>query len=445
MSLAISPPMDCTEPKTESSVTVARSSIQPQNRTEITLSGGNTSDLYFSLHPKPNSFINGANTYLSFTYTVNHTPSSATAPAGAAPVISIANGSGSSFIRTLEVQAGSTSLELVTGYNVVAAMMDDFNSADRHRTMGSILTDRCQTHVKHGRARGRAEWGQERRICVPLLSGIVGTLADKYLPVDRDLGLSVRLTLEDPNICLVTNTADGTIGYSLKDLTLETEYVTVDPAIYAGLVSESKNIFKVTGTGISAFSNSVSSGSTSQSLLIPARYNSVRSFFTTVRKQQMLGSNARLWNSVGARSRDNINSYVYRVGGMNTPMLPVSVDAFTGAEVFSEISKAWSAHASVDFNCCFSADQFVDNAEGDIATAPADVLKQRQSSFLMAVSFDESGFSASQTSGINTIGGNVFLDLTYEKPCQATIIDTFCLYDSCIEINHAKGTVKVVR
>jgi hypothetical protein len=144
---------------------------------------------------------------------------------------------------------------------------------------------------------------------------------------------------------------------------------------------------------------------------------------------------------------------VYRVSGVNYPQLPVSVDTFTGAECFTELSKCWAAHAALDLNVVFNATQFVDCAPAAnpiVSSAAGRQSHQTQGSFLMGITFEEAGFSSSQMSGISTVGGNVFLDVTYGANlpltgCQATIFDTFCFYDNIIEINHATGEVSVSR
>jgi len=442
---AISPPMDSTQYKSMAGCKISRNSIQPENRVDLALTSGATSDLYFAINARPNSFINGMNTYMSFTY--NLTGSAAAAGCTAA----LANGSGSSFIKTFEVLAGSTSLELINSYNVIGAIVDDFQAADRSKTMGTILTDKDNFSIKTGKARMLdVPDANERRVCIPFLSATIGTLAEKYLPIGKDIGLRVRMTMEDPNICLVATDAAavavGILGYTLKDITIEVEYIEVPPQIYNGIAAESGNVFKICGTGISSYSTTVTAGNQAQSLLIPARYSSVRNFFTCVRRQSYTAVDAKWCNSVGARTRDNITSFVYRISGINYPQLPVSVDAFTGAEVFTELCKAWSAHASLDLNCVFDSTRFVDS---DVAPAAIRVVNrpfsQTQGSFLMGVSFEEAGFSSSQMSGICTTSGNVFLDLTYSAGCQTTIIDTFCFYDNIVEINHLTGEVSVSR
>ena len=439
---SISVAMDTTSYKAMSGVKVTKISIQPENLQTIAVTQNSTSDVYFQITPKQNSFLNGMNSYMSFTYTYTGTA----AVTGA--TLENANGS-SNFISALEVTAGSTSLEMISNYNVLAATLDDFQTKDRGATLCSILQDKDITAIKRGFPRPIAAFGNtgftdERRICVPLISSVIGCMAEKYLPIGgRDIGLRVRLTMADPVIALKLVGADTTIGYTLKDVTLEMEYLEVAPSIYQTLASETGDgIFKISGVGISNFSNTGLVGTTQQNMLIPARYSSVRNFLTVNRPQFNL--NNKWANTIGSRTRDNINSYLYRIGGISYPSMAVSVDAFTGAECLTEVIKTFHAHADLNMNICFNRDDFVRN----VAAAPTAATTNTAESvgtFVMGIDFEESGFSSSQMSGISTVGGNVFLELTYAAASTATQFDTFCFYDQIIEINSSTGEVSISR
>jgi hypothetical protein len=121
--------------------------------------------------------------------------------------------------------------------------------------------------------------------------------------------------------------------------------------------------------------------------------------------------------------------------------MSVSVDAFTGAECLTEVIKTFHAHADLNMNVCFNRDDFVRNATAPVSTTTAEVA----GSFVMGIDFEESGFSANQMSGISTLGGNVFLELTYSQASTATQFDTFCFYDQIIEINSQTGEVSISR
>jgi hypothetical protein len=425
---AISTPMDVCSFKAMSGVKISRVSIQPENRSEVSVGTGGGGDLYFSFPSRPDSFLNGMNSYLSFTYTFEGTTG-----AEANTRMWWANGNPASVISVLETTANATQIEMISDYNVLANLVDDFQGRDRTQTLGSILQDKSQTVVKEG-FRRNPNAGQEgvlieRRVCIPLLSFACSTLADKYIPMGRDIGLRLRLGLADPLLAISAVVADANLAgfspaYRLKDITYEAEYLTVPSNVYQSLLNEADGTFKVSGTGIGSFSVSGSAGQGQQTLLIPARYSSVRNFFTTNRMGTIL-TNKRA-NSVGSRCRDNITSYSYRISGQNYPNLPVSCDAFTSAECLTEVIKCWSGHADLGMNVSFTNTNFVENAgTGDI-----------QGSFVVGLQFEESNFSALQMSGINTTSGSTFLEVGYAsgQTSSATVFNTFAFYDTIMEI-----------
>ena len=429
---AISGPMDSCGYKPMSGVVINRVSVQPENRTTVELLQGNICDIYFSLPSRPDSFLNGSGSYLSFTYSFDGTTPEA------AKFASISNGNPASFFQTLETTCNATQIELIQDYGVLAGLVDDFQMKDRSTTLCTILQDKSTTDVKRGfqrniNAAGADAFTQDRRVCIPLLSLAVGTLQEKYLPMGRDIGLRLRLTCQDPLLAMVSDqvAALSVLGYKLKDITYECEYLTVPSNIYNSILSEADGVWKVSGTGISSFGVTSAVGATAQTILIPARYSSVRNFFTFLRTSGNLISKAA--NGVGSRARDNINSYVYRICGQNFPQLPVSCDAFTSAECLTEVIKCFHSHANLSSSVVFNREAFVEN-----------VGTVNQGAFVMGIEFEEAGFGGAngQMSGKNTTSGNTFLDITHSAVSTSCVITTFAFYDCIIEIT-ANGEVMV--
>ena len=425
---AISTSMDLTQYKAMSSgLKIHKHSLQPENRTELRMNRGENSDLYFSIHARPNSFINGQNTHLSYNYAYTGTSAEATTAENC-------NGT-SNFIRGLETLAGSTSLENLQNYNVLSATLDDISSAERGKTLGSILQDKSTTHIKRGFARsvfpvsGSTPAHTPRRVCVPLLSSVIGVNAENYFPVGRDVGLRLRLTFDDPVNCLQLSKAVGGagIGYVLTDITLEIEYVEVSPQIYQTIANEADGVFKVSGVGIANFTNTIAGGAMSQSLLIPARYSSVRNFLTINRLQSVINNEVK--NTLGGRTRDFITSYQYRIAGTPYPNLPVSCDGNTSAEALVEVIKSFHGHADLNMHVCFDRDDYIKSTE--------------DGAFVFGIDFEEAGFSAKQLSGVNTTSGNVFLELGYSEAARPTVVDTFAFYDQIIEVDSRTGEVSI--
>jgi hypothetical protein len=352
--------------------------------------------------------------------------------------VGISNGTGASFIRTLETIAGSTSLELINDYAPLACLVDDFQNGSRSKTLGTILEDKSPSAVKKSIDRptataGDAGFTQKRRICIPLMSVAVGTLQDKYMPMGQDLGMRLRITFEAPDIALMCGaTEPAVLGYKLEDISFECEYLECESQTYNAIVQESGGVMKVSGTGVASFQTTVSAGSTSNTLLIPARFSSVRNMMTICRSNVSI--NTKKGNSQGARTRDNMASYVYRIHGKNYPNLEVPADNFTSAEVMCELLKCFHSLHNTTQSIAFDATNWVDSAEASLTSA-----------FAIGIDFEEPAFSSSQMSGLSTNDGNTFLVLKHSAPCVASTYNTYCFYDTIIEIDTRSGEVMVSR
>jgi hypothetical protein len=401
------------------------------------MTNGQNQDLFMAFPSRPNAFLDSNSSYLTFTYTMKGTS------AGSGHSVAFANGA-QSVIKNLETIAGSTSIELISNYNVIAAVTDDFQHRDRRLTMGSIMEDAHGTSQKECFSRDVATTGsdgftQKRRVCIPLMSLAVGTLADKYLPMGNDIGLRLRLTMEAPEVAFRTsdstvgsgNNPNFEVGYELEDITYEATYLETDAGTYNQIVKESGGIMKISGTGIGNFSSTLAAGGTTNTILIPARYSSVRSYITTMRDGTSAITNQ--YNSTGGRSRANLTSYVYRIHGKNYPNLPVSCDGFTSSEAFSEVLKSFHGIHNTQQSCVFPAAGYV--ISGD----------HYQGSFVIGLDLEEPGTSAAAMSGIDTQSGNTFLELKHSAavPSTGLVVDTFAFYDCVLEINTQTGEVMI--
>ena len=194
----------------------------------------------------------------------------------------------------MSCQANTYLQQLIQNYDVLASAVDDFQSLSRSFTLNNILQDKNPSVTKAGTNRSTADKDagatqtagfKETRVCIPLMSLALGTLQDKYMPMGTDFGMRLRLTFQDPNIVLRGTISDATASlptakYELEDITFEAEYLDSDPGTYNAIVNESGGVLKVSGTGISNFQSTlpVTVGATTNTVLIPARFSSVRNF-----------------------------------------------------------------------------------------------------------------------------------------------------------------------
>lgn len=441
--VAITPLLDVSAFRSMGSAVSRRVLVQPENLSSLTL-GGATQDVYFALPSGRYSMINGQNSYLMFDATVKI--------ATASFLGGFSNGSASSVIRGLELIIGNQSVELLDRYNNFAACVEDFQSKGRELNIGSIIGGNSTTLVKSpGYINGASANTQQpvRRFCVPIYSSVLGTLASQVCPaVD---GIRLKLTFETLAIATQESTTGGLAGTAansdclITNINLVMDYLDVDPVIHSQLIQESGGVFKTHGTGVANFQTTIAAAAASSaSILIPARYSSVKSYITSFRNAATTASDAGLYNSF-ARYNPHIKSFSYRIDGRQYPSVPIiahngSVDL--AGEVFMELIKCFDAANAVTFDCVFNLAEYLSTGTADTtATVP-----KNADSFLIGVDFEEAmGGGRAVVSGKDTNSNNTFLECQFNSSAvmPALTIDTYALYDSILECNMMTGEVSV--
>ena len=120
------------------------------------------------------------------------------------------DGNASSIISRLDIYHASNLIESITDYNVLASLLFDFScGSDTWYSTCNILMGSSATVNREGLAVAAAS---SAYVCLPLISGVVGTLADKYLPLGEMSGGDLRLeiTLASDDVGLV-NAVDGVV------------------------------------------------------------------------------------------------------------------------------------------------------------------------------------------------------------------------------------------
>ena len=129
--------------------------------------------------------------------------------------------SGASLFSSFELYHGSQLLESIREYGALYTLWQDMvGSVEAMKHTGNLLEGCSDTFERQGMT---LNGGAEITLCIPLLSGIIGSMQSKYLPTgDMHGDLRVELTLANAN--------DGIIGaaarkWGVKQVTLELEYV----------------------------------------------------------------------------------------------------------------------------------------------------------------------------------------------------------------------------
>lgn len=424
----ISRELDLTEYKGIQAGKSRRISIFPDNATTYN-SSSSTADVFFSIPSSRNSFVVTNASQIVFEVTANSVFVTD-------PVLSLSNGNGSSLIQSLETIVQNQSVENLLNYNVYANILADLQPLGRSTTTGTILAGATST-LKAGIQLNGATGvdGPVVRCALPLYSGVLGMGAEQYCPMVDGIRLRMTMASTDTGLKYANITSFTSTQYKLSNFCIQLEVMDLDSATMGALIQQSGGVLKQHITCVNNYQATLAASS-ANSILIPARFSSVKALLTTFRLSANLAAPA-IYNAVGDRLLPQISSYFYNVDGANIPSVPVRVATsasfvYTG-EVLSEIMKVFGASNQVAFDAVFNATTF-NNLVGTSGTG----------SFFIGNNFESQDSAGSALiSGRDLNSSNVYLNLTHYATALASVVDTFALYDVVLSYNMADGSVSM--
>jgi hypothetical protein len=401
-----------------------RITIQPDNLSTYT-SSDSTADIFFSIPASANSFVQTTCTQFVFNVLANATFGSGTG------ATSLANGSGSSIIQAMEVVVQNQQVENLLNYATYAAMIEDCQPISRFTTVGSILTGGTTT-LKAGKTISAATTvdGVAVRCIQPLYSGLLGAGAEQFMPMVD--GCRVKITLATSNNALVITTP-ATAVYKLSNISLQLEVMDFDSATMSALIAQGGGVLKQHMTCVNNYSATLTTGSTN-SILIPARFSSVKGLLVAFRLSANLASPA-VYNIPGARILPQVGNYFFQIDGANVPSVPVLVadsalSVYAG-EALSEVMKVFGASNSAQFSTVFAESNYED-LTGTALTG----------SFMIGLNLESQDSAGSALiSGRDLNSSNVYLNLQHYAAATASQVDAFALYDQVISYDMTTGRI----
>jgi hypothetical protein len=424
----ISRELDLTEYKGIQAGKSRRISVFPDNATTYT-SSSSQADVFFSIPSSQGSFIIPNCSQIVFDITANATFT------GTDPTLSLSNGCGSSVIQALETIVQNQSVENLLNYNVYANLLADLQPLGRSTTIGTFqgATSTLKAGITLSSTTGVD--GPVIRCALPLYSAVLGMGAEQYFPMVD--GCRIRMTMATTAVAMKSAVIAlvSATSYRLSNFCIQFEVMDLDKATYSALVQQGGGMLKQHCTAVNNYQATLSA-STANSILIPARYSSVKALLTTFRLSANLAS-PDIYNVVGDRLLPQISTYFWNVDGANIPSVPVRVATsatrvFTG-EVLSEIQKVFGASNQVSFDSVFNTTQF-NNLVGTSGTG----------SFFLGNNFESQDSAGSALiSGRDLNASNVYLNLTHYENCLASVVDTFALYDLVMTYNMQDGSVSM--
>lgn len=296
-------------------------------------------------------------------------------------------------------------------------------SAEALKHSGTILAGVSSSSERSGEAIAPSA---SDYVAVPLLSGVVGVLMDKYLPTGDMTGGDIRLEIT------LASAADGmvatdaaAVNWQVTDVNLQLQYVELNSEAARMISAQNAGGYVISSESYANFANTLPSGVSNANVLIPARFSSLKTLFTVFRKQANIGTaNAKSisdrYNPFGNGSR----SAYYSIGGKNIPSTPITTDT----EAFAELAKATHSFGAVNSNTLIKYSTY----------------KATDGTFLLGQDLEvQSHKSRVSEQGINTLSTNTHLITQFTSSLDDALrVDTFAHYDFVLLI---QGGVAQVR
>ena len=290
---------------------------------------------------------------------------------------------------------------------------------------------------------------------LPLISGILGAQGStKYLPVGA---ISADLRLEFVLHSLqnaVINTDDAPTAWRINDMVLMLSYIELDSEVQRMIDASTGGDYNISSETWKTYTNSIASGSQTDSVLIPARFSSIKGLLHTFRS--IAAQNTYLASSQNHRFNP---FFIVGGGGGNTnvqytigPTLYPNSAIRSSPEYFAETQRYFHNLANsnimgsinnTNFNINSNPTALVANA----TPAPAAIATYFSStgSAVFGLNLDQiSNRSDVMNSGVNTLNSNIILNMTYATPPPtACRLETYAHIDMVISIRDGILTVRV--
>ena len=328
--------------------------------------------------------------------------------------------SGASLFSSFELYHGSQLLESIREYGALYTLWQDMvGSVEAMKHTGNLLEGCSDTFERQGMT---LNGGAEITMCIPLLSGIIGSMQSKYLPCgDMHGDLRVELTLANAN--------DGVIGaaarkWGVKQATLELEYVELNSEAGRMISQQNAGGYVISGDSFANYASTVSTGVSNANILIPARFSSLKTLFTVFRKQSNIAKSSAKTVSERLNPFQSAGEAYFSIGGKNVPSTPMT----SSTEMFAEVQKSLHTFGTVDSSSVMSrANYSIQNG-----------------AFVLAQDLETSSHKSKVSeNGINTLSTNTHLYARFPGSIgYAMRVDTWAHYDFVLLIQNGQASVR---
>lgn len=398
------------------------------------------------------TFLDCQNTYIR--YTVRNNDATANLQS------MFTDNNGSCFINRLDLYAGSSQLETVQQYNMIYNHYLDFAYSESVKKGLSTMYGTDVTGARGGVIIPGG--GGQKTFTMPVLSGTIGVGSDKYLPLGM-LASDIRceFTLE-ANATAVT-AALLSANWSVISFEVICSIIELSDEGYAQVLSISPPSSPIYLHGISwrNYVSNIPAASSANSILIPARFASLKTLFFHFRPAANVTSLLKL--SLSARSNPAIAAWNLRISGGLIPAKQCILEGTSNTGGYAEgaimLQESFHSLASPDLAPGVSATIYnvrdaaaialqgiivMPNSDTAQAAGPPAVISTGgQAGFALGIELETFSNKADVIiSGINTLADNVYFEYTGAGDNVASIMNAFAVYDQILVLQNGILTAR---
>lgn len=341
-----------------------------------------------------------------------------------------------SFIKQIQLysSAGSNLLETTGEYAALWEILRNTGSTEDHARASDTIT----MGIDAGRPRMalKQNSGVSMTYAIPLTSILgLSTAGQLYLPTHAlSSPLRLELTLNSAAAALACAGTPTAVSYTVTNPYLSCGLITVSDLAQQQLnqmvASSSGGAYNFNSSVWRNYRNVHAANQMSDSLLIPARFSSLKGMITIMRESASLESKDAY--SVDC-IRAQLASYQLKVGSSYVNPQPVNCTG-NAVEAFMELKKVFCSLTNQAMPTLISLADWTNDASTTVSDT--------DSAGAFMLGFELEPWSNNKLlTGTSTIGSNMYLDLAFAANHPALTIDSFVEADSLFSIANGQMTV----
>jgi hypothetical protein len=362
------------------------------------------------------------------------------------------DGTGACIINRVDIFHGSNLIETIQGYNILANYIFDMQTNVANRMSLSNIYGFSSDGERSGIVIAA---GQSITLCMPFISGVIGSTIDKMVPLGILADdIRIEMVFESAIIGVVTSSTGASLGFEVIDMQLELTIVELSDegeSMVRSVAPVNEPIY-IHGSSFRHFSNSMNANTSGQySCLVPARFCSLKSIAMIPLRSTEYMDGASY--STGSRINPCIDSYFFRVGSQIIPNRPVTLfnNNNTGGygEGYAELLKSWHGLHTYAYVSSISSTEYNRNDSAITGTkiaAPSTTRNSWNNGFVIAQELESMSHKSDIIlSGMNTLSSQLFFEATINQtgPSVPYNLNFFACFDHIIVIQDGIMSVKM--